>query len=219
MVFDTDRVGLDTSNPEPRCPCVLLLDTSSSMSGQRISELNAGLKTLKAALSEDKLAMLRVEIAIITFGGSVNVVQDFVTVEQFTPPSLTVSGNTPMGTAINTSLDKLQERKQLYRSNGLAYYRPWIFLITDGAPTDTWETAAKRVQNAENDKKVAFFSVGVEEADINILNQISTRQPLKLKGLNFQEMFVWLSSSLTSVSHSNPGDKVPLQAPMGWTEV
>lgn len=219
MTFD--QIGLNTSNPEPRCPCVLLLDTSYSMEGKPIEELNEALQAFRVSLSDDKLAMLRVEIAIITFGGTVEVVQDFITFDQFTPPSLTVSGDTPMGSAINAALDKIEERKQLYRVNGIPYFRPWVFLITDGFPTDgeAWQIAAQRVHQAESRKKVAFFSVGVNQADMAALQQVASRQPLKLKGLEFREMFNWLSDSLRSVSHSNPGEEVPLQSPLGWGEV
>lgn len=222
MTIDYDRVEFDGTNPEPRCPCVLLLDTSGSMSGQPISALNEGLRVFKEELSEDSLAMLRVEVAIITFG-PVTVRQEFVTTEQFEPPVLEPTGATPMGTAINLALDKIDERKQVYKQNGISYFRPWVFLITDGGPTDgdVWQTAAQRVREAESRNKVAFFSVGVEGADMGVLEQVSARQPLKLQGLNFREMFVWLSSSLGSggVSGSNPGDEVPLQSPMGWAAV
>jgi len=220
MSIDFNKVQFDTSNPEPRCPCVLVLDTSGSMGGAPISELNAGLQAFKDALSKDELAMLRVEVAIITFG-PVNVAQDFVTANQFMPPTLDTTGDTPMGTAINLALDKINDRKQVYKQNGISYYRPWVFLITDGAPTDgdVWRTAAQRVQEAETKKKVVFFAVGVEGADMNILGQISSRQSLKLRGLNFRDMFVWLSSSLSSVSRSKPGEDVPLQSPMGWGNV
>jgi len=206
-------------NPEPRCPCILLLDVSGSMSGAPIEELNIGLRTLKENLIADSLASLRVEIAIITFGAGVEIVHDFITVNQFNPPSLTTSGATPMGTAINLALNKLQERKRVYKDNGIPYYRPWIFMITDGEPTDEWQSAAQRVKEAETRKAVAFFTVGVMGANMETLKQISPRQPVKLKGLNFSEMFKWLSTSLTSTSHSNVGDTVPLQSPLGWGEV
>ena len=221
MTINFDRVELDTSNPEPRCPCVLLLDTSGSMGGNPITELNAGLQVFKQSLCADDLTMLRVEVAVITFGGAVDIVQDFVTADQFQPPHLSVQGDTPMGSAINVALDHLDARKQNYQRSGLGYFRPWVFLITDGAPTDgdLWRTAAQRVHKEEAAKKVAFFAVGVEGADVNVLKQISQRQPVSLRGLNFREMFVWLSNSLIKVSHSEPDAEIPLQSPLGWGKV
>lgn len=215
MAIEFGNVGLDTSNPEPRCPCVLLLDTSGSMDGQKMAELNAGLRAFKDGLT-DEVAQLRVEVAIITFG-PVLVKQDFISASQFQPPTLEVDGATPMGTAINLALDKLDERKQLYKQKGISHYRPWVFLITDGQPTDgdIWQSAAQRIRDAETRKKVAFFAIGVEGADMEILRQLSVRDPVQLRGLEFTKMFVWLSSSLASVSQSRPGEDVPLQSPMG----
>jgi uncharacterized protein YegL len=208
-------------NPEPRCPCLLLLDTSGSMSGKPISELNSGLQEFKSELLTDSLAMKRVEVAIITFG-PVNIINDFITAENFLNPTLEASGDTPMGDAIKQGIDLINKKKDEYRKNGISFYRPWIFLITDGAPTYStysWQNAASAIREGEDKKSFAFFAVGVQNADMNILKQISVRQPLKLEGLKFRELFQWLSNSMKSVSKSIPGDKIQLPPPSGWSEI
>ena len=206
------------SNPEPRCPCILLLDVSGSMNGRPINELNAGLVTFRDELLADPLALKRVELGIVTFG-PVHVEQPFPSAANFFPPILFAQGDTPMGAAITKALDMVEERKREYRANGISYYRPWIFLITDGAPTDEWQAAANKVFRGEEDKRFAFFSIGVQGADMKTLAQISVCQPLPLQGLQFRELFSWLSSSLRSVSRSTPGTEVVLEAPKGWTSV
>jgi uncharacterized protein YegL len=206
-------------NPEPRCACTLLIDVSYSMKGEPIDALNEGLKAFCDDLKEDELASKRVEVSVVTFGGEVEVVQDFITADKFEPPRLTVSGNTPMGEAINKSLDLLKERKNTYKQNDIAYYRPWLFLITDGAPTDEWNDAAERLQKEYQQGEVAFFAVGVNKADMELLKKISPRQPLLLQGLKFQELFLWLSRSTQQVSLSKIGEQIPLPPPTDWATV
>ena len=191
-------------NPEPRCPVVLLLDTSGSMSGDRIDELNAGLAIFKQEVQRDTTASLRVEVAIITFDSSVNLIQDFVTIDNFYPPQLTTTGMTAMGEGIELALNEVENRKAIYKSNGIQYYQPWVLLITDGGPSDSWQSAAQRVSQATANGKISFYAVGVQGADMNILGQIDP-EPLMLQGLQFQEMFRWLSDSMKRVSSSKVG--------------
>ena len=218
--FGTDDFA---ENPEPRVPCILILDVSSSMAGAPISELNDGLIAYKDELSADSLASKRVEVSVVTFGSEVQTVCDFSTAANFVPPTLEANGLTYMGEAVNQAIDSLERRKQEYKSNGISYYRPWLFLVSDGAPNDpNWEAAAARAVEAEKAKSFKMFCVGVEGADIEVLGRFCVSEPVKLKGLRFRDMFQWLSSSQQSVSRSTPGDEVPLENPTtpdGWASI
>ena len=209
------------SNPEPRCPCALLLDVSGSMAGTPIAALNGGLQVFQTELLGDSLAAQRVEVAVISFGGRVEVVSDFHGAQSFQPPALIAAGETPLGEAVRRGIDLVAQRKQAYKQAGIHYFRPWIFLITDGEPTDDWHSAAEQVRQGEADKKFAFFAVGVESANFDLLRQIAVREPLRLQGLEFRKLFVWLSQSMRSISHSKPGEetKVHLPSPSGWASL
>lgn len=208
-------------NPEPRCPVVLILDTSGSMHGPPIDALNEGVQTFRKELEKDPLAALRVEVAAIIYDGpdgsrdmtSVRLIQDFTTVDKFNLAKLRALTGNHEAKAVHLALDTIEERKRSYRESGIGYYRPWIILIADGGLTESEEdirTASERLKKAERDKQVAFFTIGVEGADMEQLAQLGSRMPLPLKGLAFNELFVWLSSSMSRVSSSRPGDEVQL---------
>jgi uncharacterized protein YegL len=217
-------------NRDPRVACALLLDTSASMGGEPIQALNAGYDALREALSEDPLARKRTEIAVITFGGSEQLVVPFTEGRDLQPQTFTAGGGTPLGGALELGLDQVLARKQTYKDAGLEYFRPWIFVITDGAPTDgaQFTTAAARVREVEAKKGVTVFGVGVAGADMTTLGQISARAPVALAGLEFIKMFEWLSASMSVVSQSTPGasdnqiasneaaEQNPLPSPAGW---
>jgi uncharacterized protein YegL len=213
-------------NPEPRCPCVLVLDISSSMRGAAIDYLNMGVELFAHDLTNSRLACKRVETAVITFGDGVQTVQDFVSPSAFAPPRFEAGGKTPMGEAVVRACELLERRKKKYRNAGVSYFRPWIFLITDGEPTDydkpDWRQAVGLVHEGESEKKLMFFGVAVNEADQKKLNELcpSSRPAIRLNGLDFQGLFTWLSSSLRTVSSANPGTSgVALPAITGWATV
>jgi uncharacterized protein YegL len=123
-----------------------------------------------------------------------------------------------MGAAVLQALEMVERRKALYKQTGIAYFRPWVFLITDGFATDETSRAVAEVSRMEAENKVLFFAVGVEGADMDFLARLSgARPPLRLKGLAFAEMFQWLSDSLRAGSQGEPGKgQLALPSPLGW---
>ena len=206
------------TNPDPRCACVLVLDTSASMDGAPIDALNVGLEAFQADINDDPLAQRRVEVAIVTCGGGVDVAQAFVTANQFAAPRLQAAGHTPLGEAVVKAVSLIRDRKGQYKASGVPYYRPWIVVITDGQPTDDWQAAAQLVHDEEAQNGLAFFAVGVGGADMHVLGQMGVREPVKLDGLRFAELFVWLSQSQRRVSAAKPGEQTALP-PVGWAAV
>jgi uncharacterized protein YegL len=224
-----DRIEI--ANPQhPHCPTVLVLDVSGSMNGDKIRQLNQGIEYFKEDVGSDDLARKRVDVGIVSFGSDVRVAHDFSSVETLDPPNLKAHGSTPMGKAILTAVDLVRKRKQEYKQKGTDYYRPWIFLVTDGEPTDMkpgdelWSQVVETVHSGERSKDFLFFSVGVEPADMELLRRLSPpeRPPVGLRRGQFKEMFAWLSRSQQRVSASRVGDQVALEdpsGPKGWAEI
>ncbi len=215
------------NNPTARVPVCLCLDTSGSMGGIPIDELNEGVCLFYEAIREDETALYSAEVSIVTFGGYAQCIVDFASLEvQPDAPTLTANGMTPMGEAVNMGLDLLEQRKDEYKDRGVDYYQPWLVLMTDGAPNgDSAELsrAINRTVDLVNQKKLTVFPIGIgSDADMDVLAQFSPkRPPLKLQGLKFREFFAWLSKSVSKTSQSTPGESVKLDVDgiKGWGEL
>lgn len=194
-------------NPTPRCPVALVLDTSGSMSGQPIAELNAGAQLFIEEVKRDDLARWSVELAVFAAGGNAECLLDFTGIEQISGIApMVASGSTPLGEATRMALNQLEARKEQYRKAGVPYYQPWLVIISDGAPTDYWQDAAKRARELSANRKLVSLPIGVQGADMSVLAEFSSKPPIALDGLKFREFFQWLSASMARVSASTSSD-------------
>lgn len=191
---------------EKHVACVLLLDTSASMAnGNAIGLLNVALASFKSSLDLDKVAKGTVDVAILTFGGGVELVQNFTPVATMATPTLAAHGNTPMGQALNQAIDLIEARKEQYKTLGTPYWRPWIFAITDGMPTDDVTSAAARLKDCEAHKKLLGHGVGVADYDRDsLLSIFDPARCYELDGLDFSGLFQFLSDSMSALSNSTP---------------
>ena len=197
---------------EPHLACVLLLDTSSSMSGPPINSLNQALQDFKDKVSMDEMAQKRVDIAIIEFNSSVRMVQNFTPISEMLPITLQATGSTAMGEGINLAIDVVKERNRFYNSLGTPVFKPWIFMITDGGPTDSIENAISRIQLEESKGshgKLKFFALGTPGYDKNTLFRL-TKRVMELRDTDFSGIFNWMSESMVAISVSRVDAEAPL---------
>ena len=221
--FDTMEFA---DNPDPRCPIVVVLDCSDSMTDVRegqdrspLDALNGGLDRLVTSLHEDPLARSRAEVSFVTYGTEATPATDFKTADELILPGLAPMGITSTGAALNEALDALEDRKKTLDENGIQRYRSIVLWISDGLSTDSTEDAKRRIAELRERKKVALFPVAVEGADEDDMGSIAGSRVMKLQGVKFDELFQWLSASAASVSASQPGDAVAVPPVDEWAEL
>lgn len=208
-------------NPSTRCACMLVLDTSGSMQGSAIEELNKGVSHFIQAVQQDEVAGYSVEVGIISAGGNVRIEMPFTTAMDIdNVPQLRATGATPLGEAVKQALDSLDERKGEYQKAGVAYYQPWLVIISDGSPTDEWKQVATKCKDLSANRKLVVLPLGVENADLSILGEFSSRGAKKIAGLKFNEFFEWLSQSMSRVSASaSTSASVQLAPTDSWASI
>jgi uncharacterized protein YegL len=204
------RVDADL-NQEERTPCLLLIDVSGSMNQQgKIDQINAGLKDFEAAMKASPETAHRVVVSVVIFGtrqDNVQIVQNWIDAEYFEAPKLTAWGKSPMGKAVDFALERIEAIKDHLDEQELTYKRPWIFLLSDGGPTDEgWGASAQRASAAVDAKKVMIWALVTEPGEPEGLQPFvgtgdaDHNHVYKIKGAALKEMFQWLSTSLGSES-------------------
>lgn len=196
-----------------------LLDTSDSMNGNPIWSLNEGLNGLVRSLQSDTNADI-IDIAVITFGGSVNVIMPHTPISRIKADfNLSASGWTPMGEGLLKAAEITNERRRLYNAEGVMSYKPWIFMITDGAPTDNIESAKQELMKLQNNEKLKLWILGIPGYQKEPLKGLTKDNLiLELRDFDLKTALNWAGKSMVNVSHSAPGEMpktAPLESNMG----
>lgn len=197
-----DHEGI-IQNPSTRSLCMLVLDTSGSMSGSPIDDLNQSLQAFVDAVRQDEVAACSFELGVISAGGTVCEVLPLSLVGDIGEvPPLLADGITPLGTAVALALHRLQMRQAQYRRAGVACYTPHLVIVSDGKPTDSWQLVAQQVYGLSQQRKLVVMAVGVGKANLDVLQRFSPRASQRLDKIGFRQFFDWLSASVGRVSMS-----------------
>lgn len=216
-------INFSTQSPEnyeQKCCCVLVVDVSGSMAGTPINQLNSALQEFHKEIQEDSTAANRLEIAVVEFADDVKTLVDPSLAENFSMPTLHTRGTTAMVDGVREGINIAHSRKAWYKQTGQSYYRPWVVLITDGAPNPNQDVngLAREIHESVAKKDFFFFALGVINANMSILSNISdpSMAPAQLEGTKFMEFFKWLSASMSTITSSKEGDKINLPNPASW---
>jgi uncharacterized protein YegL len=183
-----------------RLPVYLLLDTSGSMMGEPIEAVRQGLRALVADLRGDPQALETAYLSVITFSSNAQQVCPLTELLAFQEPELDAAGPTSLGEALMLLEDCLETEVRKASEFQKGDWRPLIFLMTDGQPTDDWETAAARIKQKKVGNIIACAAGS--GADSRILKQI-TEIVVELRNLEpdaLKAFFKWVSGSIKTTS-------------------
>jgi uncharacterized protein YegL len=186
-------------------PVYLLLDVSGSMTGAPIQAVEQGVQLLHNELLAQPQAVEMVHLSVITFASSVNQVIPLSPVTSFSPPSLSAGGGTSLGGALRLLGQCLDREITPTTPTKKGDYKPLVFMLTDGEPTDSWEPEVAALK-ARREKKVgSIIALGCgDSVNTGVLRQI-TESVLLMTDVtpdNLRAFFKWVSASVTTASQS-----------------
>lgn len=209
-----------------RRPVYLLLDTSSSMFGAPIQAVQQGVHMIHNELMNNPHAIETVFLSVITFGTTAQQIVQLCSVEAFTPPVLKADGYTALGAAM-TLLDQALDRELKANAEGRkGDYRPLVFVLTDGAPTDEWRGPVSKLKGRAIGKIGALVALGCgPNVKMDVLREI-TSDVIKMADVStdaLHQFFKWVSASIQKTSQkidtkADDGslEAMPLPPVMKW---
>ncbi len=150
-----------------------LIDTSGSMKGKKMGELNTVMEELIPEIRRVGEADTEVKVAVLTFSTEVRWMYSTpIPIEDFEWARLRASGVTSMGAAFK-ELNQRMSRNSFLNSPSLSF-APVIFLMTDGYPSDDYKEGLKELQNNSWYKFGLKAALGIgQEANDNILAEFT----------------------------------------------
>lgn len=195
-----------------RLPVYLLLDCSGSMAGAPIEAVRRGVELFAQEVQSDPFAQETVHVAVITFDSDARMVtHGLVPIEQFHAPQLSASGSTSLSKALRVLQESLdRDVKPAVKGGEKGDWKPLVFILTDGEPTDERQTPRQEILNRQQRKVLNVITVGcgpyINEQNLKAI-AIGPTFRMDNSDASFRTFFQWVSQSVKSVSKavSQPG--------------
>ncbi|MBF0233885.1 MAG: VWA domain-containing protein [Desulfamplus sp.] len=183
-----------------RLPVYLVLDTSGSMAGQPIEAVKKGVQLLASTLRQDPYALETACISVITFNTEAQQITPLTDIITFQPPDIKAQGITSLGAALKLLAEKIGQEVVKTTPEKRGDWKPLIFIMTDGAPTDDWQSGLKELKKIKTG--IIVCCAAGNDARIDVLKQIS-EVVVELKTADteaIKKFFQWISASISTTS-------------------
>ena len=207
-MFDPKKFTTPTAKP---LPVVLLLDVSSSMSGDKIENLNKAVKVMLDTFAHEEKMETEILVSVITFGNLVELQVPYTKASQVQWQGLQANGMTPMGTALKMAKAMIEDKE----TTPSRAYRPTIVLVSDGQPNDSWERPLEDFISEGRSSKCDRMAMAIgRDADETVLKRFIEGTPHDLfyaeNAGQLHEFFQRVTMSVTMRTRSKNPNVVPV---------
>lgn len=180
-----------------KLPVYLLLDTSGSMTGEPIEAVKNGVQVLVSSLRQDPYALETAYLSIITFDSSAKQLVPLTELSMFQIPDINAMGTTSLGGALSLLANKVDSEVTKTTPEQKGDWKPLVFIMTDGEPTDDWQRGLADFQKQKLGVVVACAAG--QHANTSVLKQI-TEIVVQLDTTDtstIKAFFKWVSASVS----------------------
>ncbi|EPQ4127893.1 vWA domain-containing protein [Proteus mirabilis] len=206
-MFDPKKFTIPAAKP---LPVVLLLDVSSSMSGDKIENLNKAVEDMLDTFAQEEKMETEILVSVITFGNQVELQVPYTKASQVQWQGLQANGMTPMGTALKMAKAMIEDKE----TTPSRAYRPTIVLVSDGQPNDSWEKPLEDFISEGRSSKCDRMAMAIgRDADETVMKRFIEGTPHDLfyaeNAGQLHEFFQRVTMSVTMRTQSKNPNVVP----------
>ena len=198
-----------------KCLCVFVIDTYKSTDVNVKDEIPSSIKKILEDLEYDAISRGRIEVAFISsdwLSDEIRILQEPIPIFQAVlPPLKATTDDSSLPKALNLAMELIKTRKTWYKTVGNPYYRPWIFLISNGQGflSCNITSISEKIKRDTINNKYSFLLTYTKDAEIRLLREFESDIPrTALASLNIMYYFKWLENSLSDVCSSVPVNMV-----------